>query len=503
MKIENIRYENNDGLAKVVATISWENCHRSQQDIYFATLPEYSSALSGKADTYLVACAFLAARYGEERIAIDSPVCPILLEGVLTNLAWLHRYWKKFSLSIPVIEASLDTHSVSPPKEGTALFISGGIDSLFSLRHNRLTVPEGHPFSIRDVVYVQGAGFPEDPKSGFKLDFLKRSIAKFSEVNKETGVNLIPVVSNLRTLAYRGNSDDGKFWQYCYLGASLAAVAHSVGQGLTKMIVSSDNPISGIAPEDLIYLAPNYSSQNLQLIYYGARFSRLQKTQVISDWDIGLRNLHVCTKNTNSNCGKCQKCIVTMTTLEALGKLKGSRAFPVDQVSPELLQTLKLMTPGYLSDYSSLVPLLKERGRNDLISAIQRLIESYKPWAEWRETALQEVITHIPPKATFVLADQDEWGTDEWVDERRRLPFLEKDGRYWGSPPDDHTAISELERLKDDEATFLVIGWPAFWWMETYADFCHHLRSNYCCILENERLVIFDLQNKMEAPAQG
>ncbi|EGJ34107.1 MULTISPECIES: hypothetical protein [Moorena] len=501
MKIENLRYENKDGLAKVVATISWENCNRSQQDIYFATLPEYSSALSLKADTYLVACAFLAARYGEERIAIDSPVCPILLEGVLTNLAWLHRYWEKFSRTVPVIEAPLDTHSVSRPEEHTALFISGGVDSLFSLRHNQLTVPEGHPFSIRDVIYVQGAGFPEDPKSSLKLDSLDRSIAKFSEVNKETGVNLIPVVSNLRTLAYRGYSDDGKFWQYCYLGASLAAVAHSLGRRLTKIIVSSDNPISDIAPEDLIYLAPNYNSQNLQLIYYGARFSRLQKTQVISDWDVGLRNLHVCTANGNSNCGKCLKCIVTMTTLEALGKLKGSRAFPVDEVYPELLQTLKLMTPGYLSDYSSLVPLLKERGRDDLVLAIQRLIESYRPWSDWRELALQEIKRNIPPQVTFILADQDEWGTDEWVDERRRLPFLEKDGRYWGSPPDDRTAILELERLKDDGATFLVIGWPAFWWLEHYVDFFHHLRSNYRCLLENERLVIFDLQDKLEAAA--
>ena len=496
MKIENIRYENNDGLAQIIATISWENCHRSQQDIYFATLPEYSSALSLKADTYLVACAFLAARYGEERIAVDSPVCPILLEGVLTNLAWLHRYWKKFSRTIPVIEATLDTYSVSRPEERTALFISGGVDSLFSLRHNQLIVLEGHPFSIRDVIYVQGAGFPEDPKSSLKFDSLNRAIAKFSEVNKETGVNLIPVVSNLRTLAYRGNSDDGKFWQYCYLGASLAAVAHSLGKRSTKFIVSSDNPISGIAPEDLIYLAPNYSSQNLQLIYYGARFSRLQKTQVISNWDVGLRNLHVCTANANSNCGKCLKCIVTMTTLEALGKLKVSRTFPVDEVSPELLQTLKLMTPGYLSDYSSLVPLLKERGRDDLVLAIQNLIQSYKPWADWREAALQEITTHIPQQATFILADQDEWGTDEWIDGRHRIPYLEKDGQYWGPPPDAKVAISELERLKNYGANFLVIGWPAFWWMETYGDFFQYLRSNYSCFLENERLVIFDLKNQ-------
>src|SRR5262249_52267914 len=64
-----------------------------------------------------------------------------------------------------------------------------------------------------------------------------------------------------------------------------------------------------------------------------------------------------------------------------------------------------------------------------------------------------------------------------------------------GLPPDDTTAIRELERLREAGATFLIFLWPAFWWFGYYAEFQQYLRATFRCILQNDHMVIFDLSS--------
>jgi hypothetical protein len=56
-----------------------------------------------------------------------------------------------------------------------------------------------------------------------------------------------------------------------------------------------------------------------------------------------------------------------------------------------------------------------------------------------------------------------------------------------------------LERQRRAGAAFLVIAWPAFWWLEYYKGFTRRLRSRFPCILENERVVAFDLRRAAHA----
>jgi hypothetical protein len=117
-----------------------------------------------------------------------------------------------------------------------------------------------------------------------------------------------------------------------------------------------------------------------------------------------------------------------------------------------------------------------------------------KSWSHRIHRATQEIASVVPSAATFVLADEDQWGADEFVAGRRRLPFLERDGQYWGPPPDDQTAIQELERLRRAGTGFMVFAWPAFWWLEHYSGLHQYLRSGFHCVLENDRLVVFYLK---------
>jgi glycosyltransferase involved in cell wall biosynthesis len=98
----------------------------------------------------------------------------------------------------------------------------------------------------------------------------------------------------------------------------------------------------------------------------------------------------------------------------------------------------------------------------------------------------------LPPGDTIVVIDEDTLRSE--LDGWSTIPFLERDGEYWGAPPDDETAIDELERLRNLGASYLVVAWPAFWWLDYYTRFGDWLRGRFPCRLENERVVVFDLR---------
>ncbi|NMG21206.1 glycosyltransferase family A protein [Brasilonema bromeliae] len=114
-------------------------------------------------------------------------------------------------------------------------------------------------------------------------------------------------------------------------------------------------------------------------------------------------------------------------------------------------------------------------------------------WSERLEIAIREIAAVIPAGKHFILVDENQWGFDI-LPQFHPLPFLEHEGQYWGPPSDDQTAIRELERMRDCGASFMVIGWPAFWWLDYYSKLRNYLSSNFRCVLHNSRLVVFDLQ---------
>lgn len=114
--------------------------------------------------------------------------------------------------------------------------------------------------------------------------------------------------------------------------------------------------------------------------------------------------------------------------------------------------------------------------------------------------ASHEISGLVRAGGRFVLVDDGMWGDGRpgtpAVKGRTAIPFLECDGDYHGRPADSETAIRELERLRRDQgAEYVVVVWLAFWWLEYYADFAAYLRSSFSCVLENERLLAFDLRS--------
>jgi glycosyltransferase involved in cell wall biosynthesis len=128
--------------------------------------------------------------------------------------------------------------------------------------------------------------------------------------------------------------------------------------------------------------------------------------------------------------------------------------------------------------------------------AVDRQAWEAASWWHRLKIAIEELGRVIPCGQTFLLVDDDTIDLGHLGD-RPRKHFLERQGLYWGPPADDATAIRELGQELQAGTSFLVFAWPAFWWLEHYTEFAHHLRSHFPCVLENERVVVFHLQGQL------
>jgi len=109
--------------------------------------------------------------------------------------------------------------------------------------------------------------------------------------------------------------------------------------------------------------------------------------------------------------------------------------------------------------------------------------------------AMRDIESVVPEADSVMLVDEGMFRVEQFRP-RQVIPFLERDGKYWGRPADDDVAIRELNRLRDAGARFLIFGWPAFWWLDYYRGFGRYLREQFRCLLEDERLIIFDLRRR-------
>lgn len=114
-------------------------------------------------------------------------------------------------------------------------------------------------------------------------------------------------------------------------------------------------------------------------------------------------------------------------------------------------------------------------------------------WNERRLKALHDIDKMVPSGKAFLLADEQALGVGPVLNGRACVPFLEHHGSYWGLPPDDETAVRELERLKDRGVHFLIFAWPAFWWLHHYAGFREYLEASYRRTFKNDRIDLFDI----------
>jgi SAM-dependent methyltransferase len=113
-------------------------------------------------------------------------------------------------------------------------------------------------------------------------------------------------------------------------------------------------------------------------------------------------------------------------------------------------------------------------------------------WIQQLYSLSEEITALASTEEAVILVDQGAFG-NLFTGSPRVIPFLKRHEKYPGAPPDDATAVQELERLRSAGAACIVFAWPAFWWLDHFNGFNQYLRSKFCCIMDNKRIVAFDL----------
>jgi len=373
MHISNLKSTQSGKRVRVSASVNWEDCDQPAQEVYIETDEEFSKDISCNPHAFLVGCIIPAMHFGEKRIFLDAEICPGLREGLQTVMS-LMKEWSDGECKPLNIEAKTHSTVAHLNKQRRAgLFLSGGIDSLAALRANKKNYPEEHPGSIKDCLLVHGFDIGGVIERGMKYHVFDRAKAALSAAAKDANVTLIPVYTNIRHLC-----DERDLWLDKFFGAVLASVAHAFASRLDLVYIASSYDIPNLVPcGSHPLLDPEYSSFELRIKLMGLSLSRLEKLRLVADWDVAFQNFRVCLANVADrlNCGKCEKCVRTMTELIAIGALDKTHAFVENDVSPELFSGFKITIRHRAPFYEEMLPFLKERGRDDLVRTITRMLQ--------------------------------------------------------------------------------------------------------------------------------
>jgi SAM-dependent methyltransferase len=101
-------------------------------------------------------------------------------------------------------------------------------------------------------------------------------------------------------------------------------------------------------------------------------------------------------------------------------------------------------------------------------------------------------VIELTPRQEPVILVAESMSTEFPI--RNAMPFLERNGVYWGAPATDDEAIAELERMRRLGCAFIVFSWLSFWWLHYYSAFQAYVRTHFRCVRENECLIAFDLR---------
>ncbi len=369
MRISDIGITTESGRARLQARVQWEDTARPDDVVFFETTHAFAEDIAVTADPFVVGCLVPAVHLGEKRLTVDGGMCPGLREGLVTAMGIL-SHWSGGRYRPLAIEAGSSREDPWPSTAHNAgLCLSGGIDSLAALRVNRLNYRPEDPWYIKDGLMVHGFDIGGVAARGAKYPVFDRAMAAMTAVADDAGITLVPVYTNVRHLC-----DERDLWLTYFFGAVLAAAGHALAGRLRLLFIASSYDIPHLHPcGSHPMLDPEYSSQALLVRHRDLALSRLEKHRIVAEWPAAFNNFRVCLANVPDrlNCGRCEKCVRTMTELTAIGRLQDTRAFVEDKVTPEHFEGFDITIRGRDHFYRDLLGPLAAQGRQDLVGTIR------------------------------------------------------------------------------------------------------------------------------------
>ena len=249
---------------------------------------------------------------------------PLRVEGTVSphTLRHVMRLQEMFSAIHPAfhcipIEATAQPRPAGSAGRGSGCFFSGGVDS----SHTVLK----HKDEISHLIFVRGFDIRPDSQLLYN-----RIAGPIHQAAVELGKPLIEVETNLRELL-----DPYTDWALQAFGTALASVVHLLSPQFQSVYYAggrhyAESRRGGI--NTVITLL--WSIPDIEMIDDGRDVTRHQKVVQLAQSEQAMRWLRVCWENLGGeyNCGRCDKCTLTMISLSIAGALDKCQTFnrPLD-----------------------------------------------------------------------------------------------------------------------------------------------------------------------------
>jgi hypothetical protein len=230
---------------------------------------------------------------------------------------------------------------------GIGCSFSGGVDSFQALVDLRMPLVRFPEFEITHALMING--FDQ------VMDLEHRGVSQqmyeaYSSALAQWGIELVMVDTNLKLFK---ESVMTKKHLWASFGGSLTACAHALGSlfGRFSLPGHATYAYPDLKPVGSHPMLDHHlSTDQLQVIHAGARMSRTRKLESLAEHSIVQNSLRVCFRDPEFdaetgaiiNCGKCEKCIRTIISLDLLGCLDEFSTFP-HQPPMRMLQDSQLL----------------------------------------------------------------------------------------------------------------------------------------------------------------
>lgn len=333
-------------------------------NIWFDVPTECGVELSERGDPWLILMLPIAMSSGED-ILLPSPVDRRLLE----NIQGMMRFWHTSYPELKPVHVDAPGCAEQPRSGGRrGIFFSGGIDSTFSLlRHDRLAIGCGSGI-VDDLIFIAGLDIPIA-----HTDEVEMAQERLERVAAAHSKHLLRIGTNLRTLDTPYNAN----WPLFY-GCALGTVGHLLAGRFGEIIISAglcygDRPITGSHPITDTLL----SSRQLRFVHDGASFTRVEKTQQIAALPGLLESVRVCWESKrHDNCSRCQKCLLTMVTLDLAGFRERADCFDWTGYSVDSLRSVFVDSEIQSIFFHELLEGARRHGRTDIADVVAEILEA-------------------------------------------------------------------------------------------------------------------------------
>jgi hypothetical protein len=383
MLVTDLRSDRTAKGARISALYAWEDSERPDETVAFEVEGARSEFADPAPESFALLGALAAFHHGERRVRVEVSLCPRFRDGLRSALRTLCAWYPaRRSGPEPEIEAEGGFTALRPPPPRAALFLSGGVDSLFSLTRNRESFPRAHPAAYRDAILVVGFGTQGGNGAAERfVNIRERQRSAVESIAEIAGLDLLVVRSNVEVLG-----EDNEFFLLASHGAHLVAVAHLFPRLLSSVSVSASQ--DAFEPKNWgshPLLDNAYASSAIAVRHEGFDFRREERLAGVVRWREVLPFLMVCTQGPlaggERNCGRCEKCLRTMIALYLAGALGPPAPFPHD-IDASWLASIRTR-PTKRIFWKEFPEPLRARGREDLAAAVERLLSDLERLEDW------------------------------------------------------------------------------------------------------------------------